>query len=97
MPGSSWSPEPLVAAVQGGDEGRVLRALRDNLAARLDACESDRDYATLTARMTDVLARLDALPGSTKGTALDELARRRAAGDGAAARPLRPGSRHLGS
>lgn len=57
-----------------------LEALRDEIAADLDVCQSMRDKAALYMRMVDVLARLeDARPIQSKGDAVDEIAARRAA------------------
>lgn len=57
-----------------------LEALRDQIAADLEVCESMRDKAALYMRMVDVLARLeDARPVQAKGDAVDEIAARRAA------------------
>lgn len=83
----------LAATAASGDTAATLRTLRDLLAAQIEVCESGRDLAALSARLMDVLERIAALPAERKGTALDELARRRAAGDGAPARVVRAGSR----
>jgi hypothetical protein len=87
------APEGFAAVAATGDTGATLRALRDVLARQIDACESGRDLAALSARMTDVLERIAALPAEKKGTALDELARRRAGGDSVAPRAVRAGRR----
>jgi hypothetical protein len=67
-----------------GTRLEALVALRDDLAARLEACSSDQNYATMGRLMADVLAQIDAVRAAkpeSEGTALDELAsRRRAAG-----------------
>lgn len=86
-------PDGLSAIAATGDTGATLRALRDLLAGWIESCESGRDVAALSARLADVLERIEALPAAKEGTALDELARRRAAGDGVAARVVRAGSR----
>ena len=66
--------------VSSGDYRASLEAARDAIADDLDACESMRDRAALYLRLTDVLARIDALePGEQKGDAVDEIAERRAA------------------
>lgn len=85
------APAGLAKVAASGDIGATLRALRDRLAADIEVCESGRDLAALSARLTDVLERIAALPAEKKGTALDELARRRASGDGVAARAVRAG------
>ncbi len=81
----------LVGAVGSGDRRRALEAVRDDLARRLAECESGRDAAALAARLLDTMDRLEALPAPKEGTALDELARRRAAGDSVAPRVVRSG------
>jgi len=72
----------VAAAASSGDQLRTLEALRDRLAGEIDVCESPRDLASLSARMVDVLAQIKlavAAQPEQKGTALDELQRRRAA------------------
>jgi hypothetical protein len=63
-----------------GSRLTALRALRDYLAASLDSCESKRDQAALTARLTDVLVQIDELRGGVaekkKKTGLDEFTKR---------------------
>ena len=83
----------LHAIAATGDKAATLRALRDALARDYDLAEYARDRATLAARLADVLDRIDALPAEKKGTPLDELGARRAAGDGVAARATRAGRR----
>jgi uncharacterized protein HemX len=56
-----------------------LQAVRDQIAADLEACAAMRDRAALYARLVDVLARIDELaPAIPKGDTVDEIARRRA-------------------
>ena len=77
----------LEATVQGGDLLLSLCALRDRLAAEIDQCGSGRDVASLSARLVEVLARVDELErdrGQVKGTSLDEFTRRRQARGAAA-------------
>lgn len=72
----------VLSAAESGDQMRTLCALRDRLAGEIDRCESPRDLASLSARMVDVLAQIKlavAAQPEQKGTALDELQRRRAA------------------
>jgi len=67
-------------AAASGDRLRTLRALRDRLADEIDVCDSPRDLAPLTRELSRVMAEIDALaPPESKGTPLDELAKRRAA------------------
>lgn len=57
-----------------------LEALRDEIAADLEDCQSMRDKAALYMRMVDVLARIDeARPIESKGDTVDEIAARRIA------------------
>ena len=70
----------LSEVAAGGDRLVTLRALRDRLALDLDGCESKRDVASLSQRLMDVLEQIEAAEKAqpeTKGTALDEIARRR--------------------
>lgn len=60
-----------------------LVALRERLAAELDACESARDVAALSIRFMDVLEQIDGLEGGSAAVGapaspLDELRRKRA-------------------
>ncbi len=76
------SPQSLAVVVATGERLASLRALRDRLAADLDACGSARDVVGLAGRLTDVLAQIEAAERenpTVKGTALDELAKRRKA------------------
>jgi hypothetical protein len=64
----------------GGELLASLEALRDEIAADLDVCDSMRDKAALYLRLVDVLARVEeARPIQSKGDAVDEIAARRAA------------------
>jgi hypothetical protein len=59
-----------------------LVALRERLAAEIDACDSSRDVAALSIRFMDVLAQIDELSAGDVDkplTALDELRKRREA------------------
>lgn len=70
------------SAAESGDQLKTLCALRDRLAGEIDSCDSARDLASLSARMVDVLAQIKlaaAAQPEQKGTALDELQRRRSA------------------
>jgi hypothetical protein len=68
----------MTEAAGTGDRRRALEELRDTLARAIDVCDSMRDLAALSRQMTDVLAQLEELePAAMKGTALDELTRRR--------------------
>ena len=59
-----------------------LQALRADLKARLETCESDQNFAVMGRLLTDVVKQIEeiekAVP-SQKGTVLDELAKRRSA------------------
>lgn len=79
------------SVLQAGDTLASLEALRDQIGADLEACESMRDRASLYLRLADVLERIHELkPAEAKGDAVDEIAARRAARRaGSAARPPR--------
>lgn len=56
--------------------------LRDQLTTRLGGDITDRDFATLAARLTDVLAQIEVIEKAApakEGTALDEVTARREA------------------
>lgn len=66
-------------AASSGSECDALMALRDRLAAEIDACDSGRDLAALSRQFVDVVTRLGDSEDAKKGTVLDELSKRRAA------------------
>jgi hypothetical protein len=67
-------------AFASGDRVQALTALRDYLAGLVDTHDgSAKDIAPITKQLADVVRELDGLaPPMRKGTALDELAARRA-------------------
>ena len=67
-------------AFSSGDRVASLTALRDYLAGLVDDFDgAPKDIAPITKRLADVVRELDGLaPVQRKGTALDELAARRA-------------------
>jgi hypothetical protein len=67
----------LEETAKSGDSRRLLEELRDRLAADIDACQSARDVASLSARLADVARRLDTLPAEIAESPLVELQRRR--------------------
>ena len=72
----------LSDAVASGSEVHALEALRDALATQLTDCESARDYAALSLRLMDCLARIAEIRGAepvVRESVLDDLAKRRAA------------------
>jgi hypothetical protein len=71
-------------AAAGGERVITLTALRDYLAGLIDSFDGQpRDIAPITKQLADVVRELDDLaPVQRKGTALDELAARRAAASG---------------
>jgi hypothetical protein len=88
----------VTSAAGSGDVLAALMALRDWLALELDACRRPRDIAVLSARLTDVLARIDAAErsrgGQPRSAAADddvraELARKRCEFSGFHARGAR--------
>lgn len=68
----------LTKAASSGNRRDALEALRDKLAAALDACDSGRDIAALSKRLMEVMAELDALPDdeAAKRTAIARQRRR---------------------
>lgn len=52
----------LSEAARSNNRREALVALRDKLAASIDACESGRDIAALSRQFTSVLDELDAMP-----------------------------------
>jgi hypothetical protein len=71
-------------AFASGDRAAALLALRDYLAGLVDGFDgAPKDIAPITKQLADVVRELDLLaPVQRKGTALDELAARRADASG---------------
>lgn len=71
-------------ASHGGDGRELLIALRDRLAADLDAAEAPNDVSRLAARLVEVVRELGVEPAvkQERGTVLDELRARRQASSG---------------
>ena len=68
----------LAEAARTNNRRSTLIALRDQLAAAIDECESGRDIAALSKRLMEVMGELDAIPdpdSKTKNAA--QLARER--------------------
>lgn len=86
------SRESVSEASSSNDRKRALVALRDKLAASIDECESMRDLAPLSSRLSYVLAQIEELtPKVQTGDPVDEIAARRAArGAGPAKGQARP-------
>lgn len=74
----------ILDVVKGGDRRATLEALRDVLAAAIDAGPEPRDLASLVLRLEKVVAELDSLPVDGKGSLGDALAARRKAKQAAA-------------
>jgi hypothetical protein len=74
-------PQPTFSeVVRAGETLAAMEAMRDQIAADLQACESMRDKASLYLRLADVLKVIDEIrPAVVKGDAVDEIAARRAA------------------
>jgi hypothetical protein len=74
----------LADASGTGDRVQILTALRDYLAGLVDEFDgAPKDIAPITKQLADVVRELDLLaPVQRKGTALDELAARRADASG---------------
>lgn len=83
----------LREAAASGDRLETLVALRDDLAEKLDMCESMRDYAALSMRMLEVLKQVDELTEepaeTTKVSDLSDFEKRLRARDAAAKTPRR--------
>lgn len=69
----------LSTAVESDDELKGLRALRRELAAQLEECDSKRDYASLSLRLMDVMERISELQKRKplQVSTLDEIRSRR--------------------
>ena len=52
----------LLEAAQSGDKRATLVALRDQIAATIENCESGRDMAANSKRLMEVMAEIEALP-----------------------------------
>jgi t-SNARE complex subunit (syntaxin) len=66
-------------AAASGDRRKALEELRNDLAEKLDLCESMRDYAALSQRLMDVLSQIDELTddvAETKVTSLSDFEKR---------------------
>lgn len=71
----------LESAAQSGDSRRLLEELRDRLSRDIDECRSARDTASLSARLSEVVRQLEAMPSGVEvENPLTELSRRRAQG-----------------
>jgi hypothetical protein len=65
--------------VNSGKTLASFEAMRDQIAADLEACNSMRDKASLYMRLADVLKVIEELrPPTVKGDAVDEITARRA-------------------
>ncbi len=81
--------KPLSQVVAAGDGAESLVAIRDRLAALLEVT-GPRDGASLAKQLVEVLAKIEAAaPPITKGTPLDEVAKKRAARGASAPRTVR--------
>jgi uncharacterized protein HemX len=77
---SSSPSRSLAEVVAAGETLASLEAMRDQIAADLQSCESMRDKAALYLRLDGALKSIDELrPATVKGDAVDEIAARRAA------------------
>ncbi len=72
--------ERVAEVAQTDDHLATLVALRNTLARAIDACDSLRDLASLSARLTDVLNQITAIrpPEQVEGDEIDEITARRA-------------------
>ena len=79
MPGKTPLGVPMtLVSMQTSDRLRTLERLRDRIAEEIDATDSAHHVERLAARLTAVLAEIDALPGDEMGAA-DQIAARRQA------------------
>lgn len=81
---------PLSDVVHAGDRRASLEALRDTLATAIDNCDSLRDLAALSARLTDVLIQIESMPATAEVSPADEIAERRASRRTGSKSPTRP-------
>lgn len=78
--GSSSRSHSLAEVAKAGDLLATLEAVRDQIVADLEVCESMRDRAALYLRLADTLKTIDEIrPADSKGDVIDEIAARRAA------------------
>jgi hypothetical protein len=71
--------DSFVDVVKGGDTLATLEALRNEISADLEVCESMRDKAALYLRLADVVKTIHEIrPPAVKGDSVDEIAARRA-------------------
>ena len=66
----------LTEAAKSGDRRAILEALRDKLAASIDACDYGRDVAALARRLMDVCEVLDTLPNDDDDSPLQQAIRK---------------------
>jgi hypothetical protein len=76
----------LKTAVAKGDHKASLEALRDRLAVEIERCEGSA-VAALAKQLSDVLAKLAAMPNQREKSPVDELSRRRTTRRAKAAAP----------
>lgn len=53
----------ILQAVQSNDRLATLEALRDSVAVAIDNCPSGRDIASLSKRLMEIMAEIDAISG----------------------------------
>lgn len=68
----------LIKAADSGDRLETLKELRHLLAERLNACESNRDIASMSKRLMDCIEEIEMLEKSKAASenSLDEFRRR---------------------
>lgn len=71
-------PQSFVEVVAGGDRRRSLEVLRDVLALSIAAADPE-NVAALAKQLRDTLTEIAALPVAKEASAVDDLARQRAA------------------
>lgn len=63
--------------------------MRDRLARSIDVCDSMRDLATLSEKLSNILSAIAELPEGREASAADEIAARRATRRSGTKRPAR--------
>lgn len=58
--------ESLIDAAKSGNKKKTLIALRDKLAEKIETCESGRDLAALSKRLSEVMDELDEIKAAEK-------------------------------
>lgn len=76
--GTEFTMGDITDAATSGNRLNTLVALRDRLAADIEAATTARDVSMLTKELTNVLREIDAIPTADSESKVDEIAKRRA-------------------